>query len=297
MELVQFLLRTGTVPRPEIIEWTPVRFSSVPGILYLGLVLIGAISLIRSQRPRKPAAVLILVLTAILPLIAHRHYPLFALSLVVLGGVHIADAWNQWRPLGSPSVEESTPATALVSFMSVLLIGISLPRFGCIRIEPIYFPYPARAVAFLNQSRFHGNMVVPFDWGEYVIWHLGPEVKVSIDGRRETVYSDQSYRQSLDLARGSGAWDALLKTGSPTDLILIPKRWPVVVPLSRMTGWISLYQDSYCIIFAREGLPDLDRIVQTPVPTLPDNGNRVCFPAPGKRSAAGGKGRKPAEVP
>ena len=32
-------------------------------------------------------------------------------------------------------------------------------------------------------------MTVDFDWGEYVIWHLGPQVRVSVDGRRETVYA------------------------------------------------------------------------------------------------------------
>ncbi len=46
-----------------------------------------------------------------------------------------------------------------------------------------------RAVALLKQSGAGGNMAVPFDWGEYVLWHLGPAIKVSIDGRRETLYS------------------------------------------------------------------------------------------------------------
>ena len=88
----------------------------------------------------------------------------------------------------------------------------SLPQIGCIRVEPYYFAFPARAVAFFRHSGVRGNMAVPFDWGEYVIWHLGPDVKVSIDGRRETIYSDEAYRQSRDFERGSGVWDALLKT-------------------------------------------------------------------------------------
>ena len=85
----------------------------------------------------------------------------------------------------------------------------SLPQMGCIRVEPNYFAFPARAVAFLRASGIRGNMAVPFDWGEYVLWHLGPGVKVSIDGRRETVYSDEAYRESRDFERGSGVWDAL----------------------------------------------------------------------------------------
>ena len=152
---------------------------------------------------------------------------------------------------------------------SMVLIGVSLPRFGCIRIEPYYFAFPARAVALLKRSQVHGNMAVPFDWGEFVIWHLGPAVKVSIDGRRKTVYPDESYRQSRDFARGEGAWDALLRTGPVTDLVLVPNGSPDVVLLSQETGWLPLYQDTFCVIFAREAIPDLDRIVQTPVPALP----------------------------
>lgn len=35
-----------------------------------------------------------------------------------------------------------------------------------------------------------GRLVTFFNWGQYALWHLGPETKVSMDGRRETVYSD-----------------------------------------------------------------------------------------------------------
>jgi hypothetical protein len=36
-----------------------------------------------------------------------------------------------------------------------------------------------------------GRIVTFFDWGQYALWHLGPRLRVSIDGRRETVYSDR----------------------------------------------------------------------------------------------------------
>ena len=55
-----------------------------------------------------------------------------------------------------------------------------------------------------------------FDWGEYVLWHLSPQIKVSIDGRRETVYSDPIYAENLRFTSGLGDWDAILKR-HPTD--------------------------------------------------------------------------------
>jgi len=281
VELVEFLLRTATIPRPEISEWTPLRLMSLPGQLYLALLAIGIAGLVWSGRRREPEAILIFSVAALLPLISNRHYPLFALSLVVLGGEHIADVWKRWRRPTWFCFGRSRWIAAVSFLVSLVLIGLSLPRFGCIRVEPFYFAFPARAVALLKQSGVRGNMTVAFDWGEYVLWYLGPGIKVSIDGRRETVYSDESYRQSLDFARGTGDWDALLKT-APTDLVLAPIGSPTANLLSRTAGWVPLYHDTFCVLFAREGFPGLGQILQSPIPFLPDDGEGLCFPAPGR---------------
>jgi hypothetical protein len=277
-ELAPFLLRTATVPRPEIVEWAPLGLISLPGLLYLVLLAIGISGLVGSGLPRKTESIVLFSVMAVLPLVSNRHYPLFALTLVVLAGEPIASVATRWggRAGLRPGLSRVVPALALA--VCVLLIGVTLPRFGCIRVDPFYFPFPARAVALLKRGGAGGNMAVPFDWGEYVIWHLGPRVKVSIDGRRETVYSDEVYRQSRDFARGTGVWNALLKAAPPTDWVLAPNGSPTANLLSQMDGWLPLYQDTCCVIFARVGLPRLGQIVETPVPALPDNGGGLCFP-------------------
>jgi hypothetical protein len=276
-ELVRFLWRAAAVPRPEITEWTPLGLLSLPGHIYLGLLAVGVLGLAGSSRPVRLETSLILGVAATAPLVSNRHYPLFCLALVVLGGEHIAAAWNRWRPPALTGLDRSRFITAMSVVVSLILLAISPARLGCIRVEPFYFAFPARAVALLQQSNIHGNMAVPFDWGEYVLWHLGPELKVSIDGRRETVYSDETYRQSLDFERGSGTWNALLKT-APTDLVLTPNGSPTANLLSCTEGWLALYQDSYCLLFVRSGFPGLTQMLETPVPGLPDNGGGLCFP-------------------
>ena len=44
-----------------------------------------------------------------------------------------------------------------------------------------------------------------FNWGEYAIWHLGPTLKVSLDGRRETVYSDSQLDRQFGIINGTEA--------------------------------------------------------------------------------------------
>ena len=82
------------------------------------------------------------------------------------------------------------------------MILASLPNFQCVRIDSRGTEFPIRAVALLKQSNAAGNLAVHFDWGEYVLWHLGPRIKVSIDARRETVYSERSYAENLRFTTG-----------------------------------------------------------------------------------------------
>ena len=267
------------MPRPEISEWVPLAFLSLPGLIYLGLLAIGIVALVWSRRHPAPEAIAIFVVAALLPLIANRHYPLFAMALVVMVGEQIADVWNRWWRTGWSQFGQSRYVATASVLASLVLFGLAVPRFGCIRVDSFYFHFPVRAVALLKLSGVRGNMAVPFDWGEYVIWHLGPGVKVSIDGRRETVYSDESYRQSRDFERGTGNWDALLEN-SKTDLVLAPNASPTVNLLSKTPGWVPLYQDSLCVIFIRDGFPGLPQIVNSEIPVLPDNGDGLCFPAP-----------------
>jgi hypothetical protein len=286
-ELIGFLLRTATVPRPEIGEWTPLSLLSLPGLLYLILLAIGIAALAGSRRPPRPEAIVLLGLTAILPLVSNRHYPLFALTLVVVCGQHIADLVSTLWPVAQSRLAQCRAVAAASLVVSLVLLSLTPPRLGCIRVEPLDFAFPARAVAFVKRSGFRGNLAVPYDWGEYVLWHLGPGVKVSIDGRRETVYSDESYRQSRDFEHATGVWNALLSTGLPTDLVLASNRSPTTNLLSQADGWLALYQDSFCTIFARAGLPSLGELVRTPLPAVPDDGAGLCFPGPATPIARG----------
>jgi len=279
--LLEFLVRTATVARPEITEWSALGLTSLPGQLYLVLLGIGICGLISTTRRRKPEAIVIFCVTAVLSLISQRHYPLFALTLVVLTGEHIADVWKR-SPLGQTQQSwQKRSISALGLLLAVAMALYALPRLGCIRVEPYYFAYPARAVAFLREGGIRANMAVPFDWGEYVLWHLGPGVKVSIDGRRETVYSDKIYRESRDFEQGTGLWDALLKQ-TATELVLVPIGSPPANLLMGKSGWVPLYHDSFCVLFAREGHPSITQLVSNPIPTLTDNGDGLCFPAPNR---------------
>ena len=137
-------------------------------------------------------------------------------------------------------------------------------------------------MALLKQHEIRGNVAVPFDWGEYVLWHLGPAIKVSIDGRRETIYSDETYQQSPNFRAGHRVWDTLKLKNATTDLVLVSNGSPTANLLSLKADWVPLYRDNFCILFVRAGFPGIEHLAQSRIPDLPDDGGHLCFPAPGR---------------
>jgi len=114
-------------------------------------------------------------------------------------------------------------------------------------------------VALLKRSGIQGNMAVFFNWGEYALWHLAPEIRVSIDGRRETVYSDTVYQENLSFSAGTSGWNTLL-TKYPTTLALVSRNYPVFDRMVAEPGWVQVYADDLCGLFAKEKLSALKRL-------------------------------------
>ncbi len=280
VQLPEFLLRTATIPRPDISEWQPIVIRSTYGAIYLGILAVAVTGLFHSRRERRPTLVLLFICISLLPLTAVRHTDLFALAVAVLAGEHIGDAWDRvslgWRSNRSAArANRHRPWLTGFSLVgAIVLVGIALPHFGCIRLFPIY---PARAIALLKQSGVSGNLAVYFGWGEYAIWHLGPRIKVSVDGRRETVYHDEIRRQNQDFRLGKGEWDALLRKHE-THLVLVSKKFPVFNLMQLKPDWLLVYEDPMSGLFVKHGSTLVGKIQETDPPALPYDGAGLCFP-------------------
>ena len=245
IQLPLFLLRTATVARPEIGEWQSIHLMSFQGGIYVLLLVLALIGLIFSRRPRSPVMVILFAFAALLPLAASRHVPLFGLAVAVLAGEHVGDVWEQWSPERNATEKGFSQIAwfwTLCFVGGLFLAGASLPNFTCIRLDPRVTGFPANAVALLKQNDASGNMAAHFDWGEYVLWHLGPRVKVSIDGRRETVYSERTYAENLNFMSGLGDWDAVLQKHE-TQLVLVSKAFPVFNLMKLKERWVLVYED------------------------------------------------------
>lgn len=253
-ELIAFLLKTATTQRPEIVEWVPIKIGSVSGIFYLATVLITALSLIFSKVKASPPLLLIWLITVIAPVVASRHLPLFVIATFVLLPQQIANWSRQHDPTfaqsGYPSYSSKFKTILIVMFLGAFCFCVfkTITR-GSIEIPPVY---PQVAVELIKKANIRANIATAYNDGEYIIFHLGPKCKVSLDGRRETVYPDKVYLENLAFQEGIGQWDFLL-TGYPTDLVLAGKDAAVFNLMRLYPNWHLVYEDNGYGLFAKAG--------------------------------------------
>jgi hypothetical protein len=157
-----------------------------------------------------------------------------------------------------------------VAAMSLPVERMIAQSLTCLELTPEWLPEP-EATAFIRANRLQGNVLNWFDWGEYIIWQFGPDLKVSIDGRRETLYSDALLASHYRFYRSES--DAV---GFPeslhADYIWLPRRFPVVDSLRRQ-GWETAFEGPVSILFSR-------RASRPSAAAGPQLSSPRCFPGP-----------------
>jgi hypothetical protein len=122
--------------------------------------------------------------------------------------------------------------------------------------------FPVHASEFISSRKLTGNMYNNFTWGGYLIWKLGPERKVFIDGR--AMY-DFTYAQSqlVDTANtrsiaGLPFWRSIL-TSYNIRYIIIPfyhshtgTMMPLVKALLREKDWVPVFIYFNSVVFVKD---------------------------------------------
>jgi hypothetical protein len=245
-----FLARAVTMPRPGVEEWSPVPWT----LAYWSFWLLAGIALVAMARLawRKDSftQAAVLGITLVLAALHIRHMPLFALAAIALvppilfpRREHAVDERVAWL----------APAAA-VALALVQLVGLwtdgpcTLVASEQVSGIDHAVAFPVRSVATAAEQQLSGNLAVPFNWGEYALWHL-PHCRVSLDGRYETVYPDSTVRMVDDFFAGRSR-DLL--DDYPTDYVLAPVDSPVNALLARERGWHQLASDDASTLWSRK---------------------------------------------
>jgi len=127
--------------------------------------------------------------------------------------------------------------------LSILFIQMGMPDKWEVGIDED--PLPIQTVAFLKKNHVKGNLWVPLHFGGYVLFHLYPDIKVSIDGRWAMVYPRQIMEDNMIFAfKGmEGKWKQLLeKYGA--NLALVETGNPAMKEMDKDLDWVWIFSDT-----------------------------------------------------
>ena len=129
----------------------------------------------------------------------------------------------------------------------------------------------AATIEFLKSHAKGTRVLTLFSWAEYAIWHLGPDILVSMDGRRETVYSADFVDAHFQFCRNAPDAPAFA-TRLGADFVWLPSDRPVTATLIK-EGWHPLFRGPVSTILSRKpGLTIWDQELNSTT--------ERCFPNP-----------------
>jgi hypothetical protein len=266
-----FLLETVRFGREAIEEWGPIwTYPHLVLLWGLFLAMLG-VAVWQAKIPRVSARTILLIFWCVASARVSRLDAFFALSVIVLIGPAMISLIGSSRR----SVHVDMRFGFVIVAAVMLLLATPARRvLTCVTLYSPWWPEP-EAVAYMHTNSLAGKMVTFFRWGEYGIWHMPRSIKVSIDGRRETVYSDRTIRGHIQMYRGTQEGLAYLDELN-ADYVWLPRELPLTRELERR-GWLPIFSGSESVLFARPDVErDHPRFLNSAGPRVPDR----CFPGP-----------------
>jgi hypothetical protein len=265
----QFLADTIPVSRP-IVEWQPLVTTPVTAWIPWFAAAIGiTLTPFATKRPPLDRLATVVLLGAASFRVERLSAFFIVATLILLSPTIRA----QWPATSDPLTNVSRRSAVVLGTACVVLVLVSATLIAraasCIPIAGEWIPdrLAGRALA---EARPQGRLVTWFDWGEYAIWHLSPSIRVSLDGRRETVYSDVVLKNHRELGAETPEGLMYLQTLDP-DYAWLP------ASLVKVREWLATHGYRIDVltptsfVAVRADRPAV-RLSDAPLP--------ACFPGP-----------------
>jgi len=189
---------------------------------------------------------------------AVRNIPIAAIAIAAVLANHLG---LLLRPREATAAARAASVRAMPrAGRLVIEILIAVVAIGFARHSGILSPgidasdNPADAVNFMNNHRFTRNVLTQYSWGQYVIWHGAPGMKVFIDSRYDLAYPPAVIRDYLDLANNMAGGSHTL-AAYPHDFVLIERDSPAVKLMDSRRDWRLIYGDDKARLYARADSP------------------------------------------
>jgi hypothetical protein len=225
-------------------EWQPMPFNMLGGKIFLALVLGFLVVQMALNLKWRLEEVTLFLGGAAMACLHVRFILLFVPFCIPL----LATVLARWLPHYDRARDKYVVNAMLMTCVVAAMIHY-FPSKAFLDKE-VAENFPSRAVEYIRQHPIPGPMFNNYGFGGYLIWSLGPEHKVFVDGRSEVyenggVLADYYYIMQIR----PGALTVLRNYGIQS--CLIERETPLATVLSNLPDWQEVYWDSTTALFVR----------------------------------------------
>jgi hypothetical protein len=232
-------------------EWASPNFHQVSLQPMLWMLLLTLVAIGFSRRRLDLTDALTLTLFATITFLAQRNLGLFALICAPILSRHVSaiakrSHWGQ-RSLskGKPIVNAALLGLIIAAVALYTIVILSPTAQSKAEAKSL----PAAAANWIAQNRPNGPLFNSYNWGGYLLWRLGDEYPVYVDGRTD-VYDDAFLRNFLAITLVGSDYDRRL-TNTGAAILLIESGSVLDNFLARNTQWHEVYRDEIAVVYQR----------------------------------------------
>ncbi len=256
-----YMTEAVTMPRPHITEWAafdPLKsVYNQPGakILFVFLLLGYGYKLFKKKYDFDKVEIVALLATIYLAFKHERHIMFFGIVSAIYGYRHFVafldTLFNKIRPkfLALIPIDRVEQIYFLKSsFVYMFSIMLCFYIISTTEISLKMGFYPTRAIEFLKINNISGNLFIPFNWGSYALWKLYPQNLVSIDGRYEETYKNESYDDVCQLSFFGKRWEEVLNKYDH-DILLLEIDSDTYKKIRDLPEWKTVFETEKAAVF------------------------------------------------
>lgn len=252
-----------------LIEWQSAKIGHDAALTLLFLAMLAAGNIFDSRIALSDR--LLAVLTLCMALSTQRHGPVAAVLMMpylsqrltsLLATHRLGERWLRteaavWQDMHKTDIKVMGAIMGCVGFA---LVASPFPRDLLLK-EPVGFPvksFPAKEAAFIEQKYPHVRFMTSYNLGGWLDYLWRGRVKVFVDGRASSLFSQQTLQDYADFefeSRGFGGRAKLIATQYQFGGVLIPHDAQAAADWHWNPDWRLVYEGDVASVYLRASPP------------------------------------------
>lgn len=243
--------------RQNLLEWqsgfwgAPGLRSQLTPLLALLFILIALSWFLPKSRPTTPhlySGLLLSLMTLLMTVQARRFASFFAISFALILVPFLVQQTRIRKGLPEPV------CASILIFLGCGLLWIHPVKRGLSGYLTSLEYFPVDVCDFMIKNNLEGAVFNRYQYGGYLHLRGGGKWPVYIDGRADTIYGQETYRNYLKVSGITGEWMGIVNSSPAAFVLWSVHDRPLLQALVESGHWQYLYSDSVSILLGRSGV-------------------------------------------